>query len=598
MAPKKEYSYEDKIGFVKNLYCAARQVADETGCSWQLILSQAAQETGWGEHVLAGTNNIFNIKADSSWSGESKVFTVWEKVGGEKVWVKAPFRVYGTVLDSLRDRQKFLASNPRYTKAGLFGAEVKGDLYKEATALQHAGYATDERYAAKLKEVYDGKTMQRAIAAARKEGCKGCLPTINVNILDAARVPLANARIRASQGSNTRVLVTDNAGRVQIQAALSGGQILIEVWSEHDSKWIAIEEKITPASPPAAVTLVGPTLVIVSSTEHHEPAVGTSSAATAVSAAPRSPVAGASIGEPHSAHVTQEHYTIRKGDSLSRIAKAHSTSYLTLARLNGIASPYYVYPGQILKVPKAKGTARSSPAAAPSSSHSTADRHRPSSSAVTTPASPGERHSDAPPARPENAVHTVRSRNTSDNPQTDVLSARRAPWMAVAEQEFLAGVRRRGGANPDQHIEEYFTATSLGRQHSDNLAYCAAFVNWCLTRAGYHGNNSAGAASLGNWGRSTKDNKPAYGAVAVVRFSNGGHHVTFVNGRAPSHPHNPLIAILGGNQGNHHEVSHSHVPASWITHYRFPIDYVESDEDYELALTETDNATMTAASTH
>jgi flagellum-specific peptidoglycan hydrolase FlgJ len=87
MADKSTYTYEQKIAFIKSLYCPARQCADETGCSWQLILAQAAAETGWGEKILPGTNNIFNIKATPGWNGESKVFNVWEEVHGETVWV-------------------------------------------------------------------------------------------------------------------------------------------------------------------------------------------------------------------------------------------------------------------------------------------------------------------------------------------------------------------------------------------------------------------------------------------------------------------------------------------------------------------------------
>lgn len=189
----------------------------------------------------------------------------------------------------------------------------------------------------------------------------------------------------------------------------------------------------------------------------------------------------------------------------------------------------------------------------------------------------------------------------ADHPQTDVLTARRAPWMAIAENEFHAGVKRRGGAHPDQHIEQYFSATSLGRQHSDSLPYCAAFVNWCITRAGFHGNNNASANSLSNWGKPTRDNKPAYGAVAIVHIPpHNSPHVTFVNGAAAFDISGNVarIATLGGNQGHAHEVSMSSVPASWVVHYRLPSDYVESTEDYQLAHANTDGAQMTAASTH
>ncbi len=421
--------------------------------------------------------------------------------------------------------------------------------------------------------------MQSAIAEAKKQGCRGCLPTINLYIRDAARVALANTKVRASQGHNSRELVTDDTGQVQIQAALSGGRISIDVWWEHESKWIAIMEKVTPTSPPTVVTLVAPTLMIALSTERHEPAstaeVRAQSAQSRTSS--RAPVTAADENAGH--------YIIKRGDSLSKIAKQYSTSYLTLARLNGISSPHFIFPGQTLKVPKRPHAAVSpDPVAAGSGS-----------SVLTA---EDAQRAAAPGLDAHNAVHAVRHRNEANHPQTDLLSARRAPWMAVAEVEFQAGVRRRGGAHPDRHIEEYFSATSLGRQRSDNLAYCAAFVNWCLTCAGYQGNNNAGASSLSTWGRATRNNQPAYGAIAVVHFPTGGHHVTFVNGMAPSRPNALRIATLGGNQGHAHEVSHSAVPASWITHYRFPTGYVEHDEDYELEQSSVDGAQMSATSTH
>ncbi|WP_413926069.1 TIGR02594 family protein [Caballeronia cordobensis] len=170
--------------------------------------------------------------------------------------------------------------------------------------------------------------------------------------------------------------------------------------------------------------------------------------------------------------------------------------------------------------------------------------------------------------------------------------------MQVAEKEFRASIRRGGGVISDQHIAEYFSATSLHESAARlaKEAYCAAFVNWCLTQAGFKGNNSASAASLATWGKPTRDKKPAFGAVAVVRFPGGGHHVTFVSGHAAGKP--SRIATLGGNQGKSHNVSHSAVPASWIVAYRLPSNYVESDKDYELHTVNTDGSTMSAASTH
>ncbi|HZX78977.1 XVIPCD domain-containing protein [Lysobacter sp.] len=156
----------DKERFIADLYPAARKIGRETGMSWELILAQAAQETGWGQRVLPGTNNIFNIKSHGGWEGESKTFNVWEIEGGRKVWRDQSFRVYDSHEQALRDRVTFLKDNPRYTKAGLFEEGTLGNLEREAAALQKAGYATDPQYARMLSAVFHGPTMQRGIALA------------------------------------------------------------------------------------------------------------------------------------------------------------------------------------------------------------------------------------------------------------------------------------------------------------------------------------------------------------------------------------------------------------------------------------------------
>lgn len=44
-------------------------------------------------------------------------------------------------------------------------------------------------------------------------------------------------------------------------------------------------------------------------------------------------------------------YTVRAGDTLGRIAKAHGTTWQALAKLNGLADPNVIEVGQVLKVP-------------------------------------------------------------------------------------------------------------------------------------------------------------------------------------------------------------------------------------------------------
>lgn len=48
---------------------------------------------------------------------------------------------------------------------------------------------------------------------------------------------------------------------------------------------------------------------------------------------------------------TERTYTVKSGDTLSAIALKFGTTYGLIAQLNGIAPPYIIHPGQILKIP-------------------------------------------------------------------------------------------------------------------------------------------------------------------------------------------------------------------------------------------------------
>ena len=43
-------------------------------------------------------------------------------------------------------------------------------------------------------------------------------------------------------------------------------------------------------------------------------------------------------------------YTVKKGDTLSEIALRYGTTYQELARINNIANPNLIYPGQVIKI--------------------------------------------------------------------------------------------------------------------------------------------------------------------------------------------------------------------------------------------------------
>lgn len=583
------YTYEDKINFIANLYCPARMISDQTGCSWQMILGQAALETGWGEKCLPGTNNVFNIKADASWKGQSQIFHVPEEIDGKTVWVDDPFRVYSSVYESLADRMEFLKQNPRYHR--LYEDGIKGDYKKEAKELKKAKYASASNYSEQLIEIIECRSMQRAIARAQERGCAAVLPAVEVLLLDGAKVPIAEAALQIMQDGRLAEKATDGQGRIVIRITPKSGDIHLKVFDKHQEKWIDLDPiKLATPAKGTNVTLIAPTFTAHTSTREHEktsppkPAPQPASKPNVAGAQPH-PIPGAS-----SAKQKLKDYSVAKGDSLASIAARHGVRYQAIAKANGITSPYIIRPGQVLLIPDAPAAlaAQEKQHAKSGTSPAVHDSGGMSLAVLGQLLSEGGHY-----------LHTAFLRNAQDHPQTDLMHASRAPWMVPAQQEFEKGVKRRPGRDQnDPRILEYFTATpTLSRSAAsvDETPYCAAFANWCLGRAGFHGTNSALAASFKTWGRPTRHNRPALGAIAVIRFLDGHHHVTFVAGISADGMH---IATLGGNQGGAHAVSHSYCSKERVVAYRYPANYPDYDDDYVLHEVAGDHAPMTVASTH
>ncbi|MCD4483070.1 glucosaminidase domain-containing protein [Chromobacterium vaccinii] len=157
-----------KVEFIRKIYGPAKKASEKSGMSLELILTQAALETGWGQKFLDGSNNAFNIKASGAdgWKGKTRYYDVPEVINGKTVIKHEKFRVYDTIEDSINDRIKFLKGNKRYK--GIFKEGVKGDFSKEVEEIAKAGYATDPKYQSLLHSVNSGSTMRAGIEAGKK----------------------------------------------------------------------------------------------------------------------------------------------------------------------------------------------------------------------------------------------------------------------------------------------------------------------------------------------------------------------------------------------------------------------------------------------
>ena len=90
-------------------------------------------------------NNLFGIKADSLWRGQTLTMNTKEFIKGKWVVVPALWRKYPSWQASIDDHAAFLKRNPRYKAC--FACSSAPAF---AVALAQAGYATDPEYANKL----------------------------------------------------------------------------------------------------------------------------------------------------------------------------------------------------------------------------------------------------------------------------------------------------------------------------------------------------------------------------------------------------------------------------------------------------------------
>jgi flagellar protein FlgJ len=137
--------------FVSSVRDHAERAAQKLGTSPEILMAQAALETGWGKHVVGGgSHNLFSIKADPSWEGRTVTQRTLEVFGGRPVKVSAAFRAYNDVGEAFDDYVDFIQRNPRYQRA----LERASDPHAYVQELQRAGYATDPAYAQKILQIH------------------------------------------------------------------------------------------------------------------------------------------------------------------------------------------------------------------------------------------------------------------------------------------------------------------------------------------------------------------------------------------------------------------------------------------------------------
>ena len=124
-----------------------QKAGQQLGVSPKILLAQAAIETGWGRSVVG--NNLFGIKAGSSWSGQKVDAATHEYENGQLISITDAFRAYPNAEASVADMASLIGNSSRYKAA--VGAGDNAAAY--TLGLLAGGWATDIDYVHKLQSV-------------------------------------------------------------------------------------------------------------------------------------------------------------------------------------------------------------------------------------------------------------------------------------------------------------------------------------------------------------------------------------------------------------------------------------------------------------
>lgn len=162
---------QTQANFVALLKPHAEQAARALNVNPDVLIAQAALETGWGRHVIhtgQGHNsfNLFNIKASGQWQGDSVAVSTLEYEAGNPHYERANFRKYSSYAESFADYVRLMKTSARYQGA----LEAGRDSSAYADALQQAGYATDPQYANKIKRLLNSEPINAMVNRLTQAG--------------------------------------------------------------------------------------------------------------------------------------------------------------------------------------------------------------------------------------------------------------------------------------------------------------------------------------------------------------------------------------------------------------------------------------------
>lgn len=132
--------------FYNSVYSTARDLG-ANDVQARLAAAQASEETGYGSSMVG--NNLFGVKASSSYTGPSVSAGTTEEYNGQRVAENANFRSYDNFTQSVKDYLGVIQSN--FPDA--WNAENFSDAVKGLNTGVFGKYATNSNYANNIKSI-------------------------------------------------------------------------------------------------------------------------------------------------------------------------------------------------------------------------------------------------------------------------------------------------------------------------------------------------------------------------------------------------------------------------------------------------------------
>ena len=353
--------------FIESVAPGAIEGWRQYGVLPSITVAQAILESGWGQSGLSTrAHNLFGIKG--SYNGQSVVMRTREVYGGRTVYINDNFRAYPNNSESVKDHGNFLYVNRRYRN--LLGDK---DYVSVAHKLKADGYATDPSYAYSLINMVrsyglnqlDTIAFSGAQPVITNKGNSGNNGSVNASgyytvqsgdtlsgianrfstttqliarlndIRDVNRIYVGQRLLvreasapSPSTPSNNHTGANTSASSYTVQS----GENLSEIAAKFGTNWQTLAQLNNLSNPNRIY--VGQVLRLRANTTPSTPSTPMSNGNTNMSGT----------------------YTVKSGDSLSKIANKFGTSYQTIARLNNISNPNRIYVGQVLRVSGTNGS--------------------------------------------------------------------------------------------------------------------------------------------------------------------------------------------------------------------------------------------------